>query len=157
MSKQLLNPVSESIQSSRLVEFVLKGNSMKDVFYFGARLRVSLAKSFLAAGHTIIHQPHRQGLQELQRGNSPCAVVIHWRSTRDQRAIEKAKALGIPVLAITSKLVAATKEAPFADAYLEVPASDQEIVAFILDMIAATKPLKRTAAAVGAGIQPSCG
>jgi hypothetical protein len=129
---------------------------MKDVFYFGARLSVSLAKSFLAAGHAIIHQPYSHGLQELQRGNFSCgAVVIHWRSKRDRHVIEEAKALGIPVLVVTSKLVAAVKTSPFANAYLEDPASDQEIVAFILDMMAATRPLKRAAAAAGAGVQPA--
>jgi hypothetical protein len=121
---------------------------MKDIFYFGASLKASLAQEFCNAGNTLIHLPNTQGLHELQGGAPTCgAVVLEWRSKRDQRIILQAKALGLPVLVITAKLIAAVKAGvPSADLYLEEPAADHEVVATMLDMMTAHPP--RSASAV---------
>lgn len=122
---------------------------MKPIFFFGSRLKASLARAFSNAGLTVEHLPHEQGLRELQCG-SPCsAVLLEWRSKRDQRVIEEARALGIPVLALTSKLAAAVLAAvPSADVYLELPCTDQEVLDLALDLIIG-RPLKHSAAAAG--------
>lgn len=121
---------------------------MKPIFYFGSRLGASLAIALANAGHPATRFPYEQGLRELQCG-SPCStVLLEWRSARDQRVIEEAKARGIPVLVLTSKLAAAALAAPSADVYLELPCADQEVVDFALDLVIG-RPLKRLAAAVG--------
>ncbi len=122
---------------------------MKPIFYFGSRLRASLAQAFANAGLLVTRLPYEQGLHELQRG-APCStVLLEWRSSRDQRVIEEAKALDIPVLVVTSNLAAAVLAAvPSADLYLELPCADQEVIDLALDLIG-DRPLKRFAAAVG--------
>jgi DNA-binding response OmpR family regulator len=121
---------------------------MKDIFYFGARLRVSLAQAFHDAGHTLVRVPFAQGLQKLEFGVPNCAaVVLEWRSKRDQRVIALAKALRIPVLVVTAKLNAAVESfGPAADLYLEKPAPNREVVSMMLDLMTTTQ----VAAAVAA-------
>lgn len=74
---------------------------------------------------------------------TPCrAVVLHWRSKTDQRVITEAKALGVPVIVIASDLNAALLgEGPFADLYLEKPASDRELATFVVDIMEQKKAL----------------
>jgi len=122
---------------------------MKPLFYFGSRLKASLAKALSNAGLTVNPLHHEQGLCELQCG-SPCStVLLEWRSKRDQRVIEEASARGIPVLVLTSKLAAAVLAAvPSADVYLELPCTDQEVVDLTLDLIIG-RPLQCFAAAAG--------
>jgi hypothetical protein len=113
---------------------------MKEIFYFGVRLRVSLTRAFHEAGFTLIRVPFAHGLQELDGGASNCAaIVLEWRSKRDQQVIAQAKALRIPILAITANLVAAVQSSgPAADLYLEKPAPNHEVVSMMLDLMTAT-------------------
>jgi ActR/RegA family two-component response regulator len=119
---------------------------MKNIYYFGARFRVSLPRAFHDAGHTLLRVPYAQGLQELKSGAPNCtAVVLEWRSKRDQQVIAQAKAHRVPILVITAKLVAAVESVgPAADLYLEKPALDHEVVSMMLDLMTTT----RVAAAV---------
>ncbi len=122
---------------------------MKDIFYFGARLRVSLARAFRDAGHTLIQVPFAEGLQELEGGAPNCAaVILEWRSKRDQRVIAHAKALRIPILVITAELVAAVQSSgPAADLYLEKPAPNYEVVSMMLDLMTMATHVAAAAAA----------
>lgn len=125
---------------------------MKPIFYFGTRPKVSLSRAFSDAGLNVNYLPYRQGLQALQQAPCCSGVLLEWRSKRDQRVIEEAKALGLPVLAVTSKLSAAILAAvPSADLYLEHPCPDQEVVSLMLDLVMA-RPIKSTATA-GARMQ----
>jgi ActR/RegA family two-component response regulator len=121
---------------------------MKDIFYFGARLRVSLSRAFHDEGHTLIRVPFALGLQKLESESPNCAaVVLEWRSKRAQQVIAQAKALRIPVLVITAKLVAAVKSSgPAADLYLEKPAPNHEIVSTTLDLMTTTNAAAASAA-----------
>jgi hypothetical protein len=117
---------------------------MKDIFYFGARLRDSLSHHFANTGHTLLHLSHTQGLHELQDDTSPCeAVLLEWRTRRDQRVIAEAKSRGIPVIVLTTRISESLRTSmPTADLYLEEPAPDEEIVEFTLELIA-TRNLPR--------------
>jgi len=122
---------------------------MKDIFYFGARLRVSLTRAFRDAGYALIRIPYAESPQELAGGAPNCAaVVLEWRSKRDQQVIAQAKALRIPVLVITDKLVAAVKSAgSAADLYLEKPAPNREVVSMMLDLMTTTHAVAAAAIA----------
>ncbi len=87
----------------------------------------------------VIHTRYVRNL--LHTEPSCAAVVLHWKSKKDQQVIDEAKQLGIPVLVITAKLAAAfCAGEPFADVYLEAPASNQEVTALISNMVAACNP-----------------
>jgi hypothetical protein len=116
-----------------------------DILYFGAPLTDSLSLAFDNAGYRIVRTRYRKGVL------GGCgAVVLHWKSKQGQQIIAAAKAAGVPVLVITSKLAAAVQAGePLADLYLEEPARDEEVVAMLLDIIApkASKPLILVASA----------
>jgi hypothetical protein len=65
-----------------------------------------------------------------------CALVVHWKSQKEQPLIKAAKQAGVPVLVITARLADALKaEEPFGDLYLETPADDKEVSALLIEMI----------------------
>jgi hypothetical protein len=84
------------------------------------------------------------------------AVVVHWKSKREQRVIQEAKAAGIPVLVITSKLAAAYQAGkPYADVYLEEPASDDEVATLLIELANVKLEEPRVAASVGVSPSPN--
>jgi DNA-binding response OmpR family regulator len=120
---------------------------MKDVFYFGARLKDSLSQTFGKAGYRVIHTQYSNGV--LGSYSNCGGVVLHWKSKKGQQVIEEAKAAGVPILVITSKLAAAVQAGePFADLYLEEPARDEEVAAMLLEMVTA-QPRALAASATG--------
>lgn len=121
-----------------------------DAFYLGARPKSSLTQLLVEAGHRIVHASYKKGL--LSTVATCDAVVLHWRSKKDQRVIEEAKAADIPILVITAKLPAAIKAGePQADLYLEEPASDDEVAALLIEMMTATRGGGSAVAAKRAG------
>ncbi len=105
--------------------------------YLGAHPKPSLTRMFDEAGHTIVAAQYSKGMLA---SSEPCAaVVLHWRSKVDQQAIEEAKAVGVPIMVITSQLAEAYSAGdPLADMYLEEPAAADDIAALLIDMITAT-------------------
>lgn len=127
---------------------------MADVFCFGARPKDSLSRRFEELGGRIIHARCKKHAL----GSSPtcAAVVVHWKSNRDQRIVQEAKAAGIPVLVITSKLAAAYQAGkPFADVYLEDPVSDDEVATLLIDLATVKSQQSRVAAPVGVSLNPN--
>jgi len=105
-----------------------------DTVYFGGRLKPSLTRMLDKEGHTILHARYKKGI--LASLSTCAAVVLQWKSKKDQRVIEEAQAAGLPVMVITAKLVDAYSAAdPLADLYLEEPASDEDVAALLIDMI----------------------
>lgn len=88
---------------------------------------------FNQAGLKIVHAKYKRGL--LESASTCGAVVLHWKSKKDQKVIEEAKAAGIPVLVVTSKLAAAYRAGePSADVYLELPTNQEELVQLSMDL-----------------------
>jgi hypothetical protein len=115
-----------------------------DILYFGSRPKASFSNTIANAGYRIVPTRYVKGV--LSRVVDCAAVVLQWKSKRGQKVIQEAKALGMPVLVVTSKLAAAVQAgAPMADLYLEHPASNEE-VATLIDFIA-SKRLTLVAAA----------
>lgn len=105
-----------------------------DVLYFGARPNPGLTRMMDKAGHRIVYAHYKKGILASLPGCG--AVVLHWKSKRDQQAIEEAKAAGLPAMVITAKLVAAYPAGdPLADLYLEEPARDEDVAALLIDLI----------------------
>jgi hypothetical protein len=120
-----------------------------DTVYFGTRPKPSLTRMLDKAGHRIVHARYKKGI--LASLPACSAVVLHWKSKKDQQVIAEAKASGLPVMVITAKLVAAyTSGYPHADLYLEEPARDEDVAALLIDMIA-TENSSGVALATGAG------
>jgi hypothetical protein len=118
-----------------------------DTFYFGARPKISLTQLLDKAELRIIHAHYKKGI--LASVSTCRAVVLHWKSKRDQRVIEEANAAGIPVVVITANLAAAVEAGePQADLYLEEPASSEEVASLLLDLIT-TKQNAHAAVATG--------
>lgn len=107
---------------------------MMDIFYFGAHLQESLFQTLGDAGYQIIQTEYSKGIFG---GSSNCGgIVLHWKSKKGQQIIEEAKTAGVPILVITSKLAAAVRAGePFADLYLEEPASDEEVATMLIEMV----------------------
>ncbi len=105
-----------------------------DVFCFGARPKNGLTRMLDKAGHRMIYAQYKKGILD---SLSTCgAVVLHWKSKKDQQVIGEAKASGLPVMVVTARLPAAYNAGdPLADLYLEQPASDEEVAAFLIDLI----------------------
>lgn len=109
-----------------------------DAFYLGARPKNSLTQLLVGAGHRIVHASYKKGI--LSSVSTCSAVVLHWKSKKDQRVIEEATIAGIPILVITAKLPAAIKAGePQADLYLEEPAGDGEVAALLIEMLTAKR------------------
>ena len=105
-----------------------------DVFYFGSRPDSSLSEAFAKAGCGLVHSQFQPSL--LSNETSCVAVVLHWKSMEDQRVIKEAKAIGLPIVVITSKLAAAVSAGePSADLYLEQPARNEEVATMLIEMI----------------------
>lgn len=108
-----------------------------DILNLGARPSRSLTQALEKAGHRLVHASYKEGILS---SVSTVAVVLHWKSTKDQRVIEEAKALSKPVVVITSKLAAALQAGEAeADVYLEQGANPDEVAALLIDLIAATQ------------------
>jgi ActR/RegA family two-component response regulator len=104
----------------------------------------------LKADCNVIHTRYVHNL--LHSEPSCAAVVLHWKSKKDQQIINEAKQLGIPVLVITAKLAAAVGAGkPFADVYLEAPAGNQEVIALLTDMTTVQQPKEAPLLALAAG------
>jgi hypothetical protein len=111
-----------------------------DTFYLGHRPNAELTQILEKAGHRIVHASYKKGI--LTAAPTSGAIVLHWKSIRDQRIIAEAKSVGIPVLVITARLAAAIQAGePQADLYLEVPVSDDEVATLLIDLIAAKAKL----------------
>jgi hypothetical protein len=107
-----------------------------DVFYFGARPKQGLTQMMDKAGYRIVYAHYKKGI--LASLPNCGAVVLHWKSKRDQQVIEDAKAGGLPTMVITAKLAAAyPTEDPLADLYLEEPARDEDVAALLIDLMSA--------------------
>lgn len=105
-----------------------------DAFYFGARPKHGLTRMMDKAGYRIIHAQYKKGILALVPTCS--AVVLHWKSERDQLVIAEARAAGLPTMVITTKLDAAYAAGDLlADLYLEEPARDEDVVALLIDLI----------------------
>jgi hypothetical protein len=119
-----------------------------DTFYLGRRPTGKLTQTLEKAGHRIVHASYKKGI--LTAVPACGAIVLHWKSFRDQRVIDEAKSVGIPVLVITARLAAAIQAGePQANLYLEDPASDDEVATLLIDLITA-KPKPATAAEANA-------
>ena len=107
-----------------------------DTFYFGHRPTGKLTQILEKAGHRIVHASYKKGILT---GVPTCgAIVLHWKSIRDQRIIAEAKSEGIPILVITGRLAAAIQAGePQADLYLENPVGDDEVATLLIDLITA--------------------
>jgi DNA-binding LytR/AlgR family response regulator len=120
---------------------------MTDILYFGTRPNASFAHTIANAGYRIVHTKYVKGI--LSSVANCAGVVLQWKSKRGQQVIREAKALGMPVLVLTSKLAAAVQAGePRADLYLEQPASNEE-VASMLELVATKRPILVAAACVG--------
>jgi hypothetical protein len=109
-----------------------------DTVYFGARPKPSLTRMLDKQGCRLIYARYKKGV--LASLPTCAAVVLHWKSHRDQQVIADAQASGLPVMVITTKLVDAYSAAdPLADLYLEEPADDEDITALLIDMITAER------------------
>jgi hypothetical protein len=87
-------------------------------------------------GYSILHASYKKGV--LTSVATCAAIVLHWKSIRDQQVIADARAAGLPIMVITANLVEAYSTAdPLADLYLEKPASDEDVAALLIDMISA--------------------
>jgi hypothetical protein len=107
-----------------------------DTFYLGRRPKAKLTQILEKAGHRIVHASYKKGI--LSSVPTCSAIVLHWKSIRDQRIIEEAKFVGIPVLVITAHLAAALQAGePQADLYVEEPASDDEVATLLIDLMTA--------------------
>jgi len=121
-----------------------------DTFYFGASPRQSLCRVLADAGFRVVHLPYTKGV--LTNASTCAVVVLHWKSKRSQRVILEAKASGLPVLVITSRLADAVKAGePLADLYLEKPASNAEMAAHLSGLSTAKRQHRVSAASVEAG------
>jgi hypothetical protein len=108
--------------------------AMGEVFYFGSRPDSSLSEAFAKAGCGVVHSQFQAGL--LSNATSCVAVVLHWKSREDQQVIKEAKAIGLPIVVITSNLAAAVSAGePSADLYLEQPARNEEVATMLIEMI----------------------
>jgi hypothetical protein len=118
---------------------------MTDAWYFGARPKAGVSRILSEAGYKIVPSRYTKGMFSDVPG---CAsVVLHWKSKKGQEIIAEAKACGLPVLAITSKLVDALQAGNAkADLYLEQPVSDEEVSTLLIEMIQ-TKQVKLVTAA----------
>jgi hypothetical protein len=97
------------------------------------------------AGYAFVHARYTKGV--LSNSSACGAVVLHWKSNRNQRVIEEAKAAGIPILVATSKLATAIHAGQLlADLYLEEPVSNEEVATMLINMVT-RKQLTRAAAA----------
>jgi hypothetical protein len=116
-----------------------------NVLYLGTQLNDNLTRLLEKAGHRIIHARYRKGIL----GSSTYdAVVVQWKSRRDQRKIEEAKRAGAAVLVITSKLLSAYRaDEQLGDLYLEEPATDEEVAELLIDLIGARPKQEWRAAA----------
>lgn len=109
-----------------------------NILYLGARPKASLTQVLDKEGYTIVHARSRKAV--LASLSTCAALVLHWRSKCDQRFIVQAQAAGVPVMVITASLVEAySAPEPLADLYLEEPATDEDIVALLTDMIASAQ------------------
>jgi DNA-binding response OmpR family regulator len=103
-----------------------------------------------AAGYDVVHLRYTKGV--LANAPACAAVVLHWKSKWGQRVIQEAKAADLPVLVITSKLADAVKTGePWADLYLEKPASIEEMAALLIDLSTTKRQHRVSAASVEAG------
>jgi hypothetical protein len=127
-----------------------------DTFYLGHRPTGKLTQILEKAGHRIVHASYKKGI--LTAVPTSGAIVLHWKSIRDQRIIDEAKSMGIPVLVITARLAAAIQAGePQADLYLEEPASDDEVAALLIDLITAMqKPATEAEPAAEANAYKAC-
>jgi hypothetical protein len=106
---------------------------MMDIFCIGADPEDSFSRMFNEAGLKIVPAKYKRGV--LENASTCGAVVLHWKSKRDQKVIEEAKMAGIPVLVVTSKLAAAYRAGePSADVYLELPTNQEELVSLSIDL-----------------------
>ncbi len=107
-----------------------------DVLYLGAQPKVGLCRLMDKAGHRIVRA--RSIKSDAKDISTLGAVVVHWRSKRNQRTIEQAKAAGIPVLVITRSLAAAVEAGDTkAELYLEEPVKNEELCALLVDLMTA--------------------
>jgi CheY-like chemotaxis protein len=109
---------------------------MYEILYIALRPNELLANAFRDAGQKLTHLCPESALERLQHGNlPPSVIVLQWRSRRDQAIIARAKMLGLPVLAITSRLAAALRVAGVhADLYLEDPVTESELLQLAVDL-----------------------
>jgi hypothetical protein len=134
-----------------------------DAFYLGHRPKGKLTQILEKAGHRIVHASYKKGI--LSSVPTCSAIVLHWKSIRDQRIIEEAKSVEIPVLVITAHLAAALLAGePQADLYVEDPASDDEVAMLLIDLMTAkqkpateTEPSAKAKSAAEAAAQKACG
>ncbi len=107
---------------------------MIDAVYFGARPKPSLTRLLEKAGYRIIYAQYKKGI--LSSLSNCAAIVLHWKSKKDQQVIQEAKAAGLPVMVITARLTAAyTTGARLADLYLEEPALDEDVAGLLIDLV----------------------
>lgn len=107
---------------------------MMDAVYFGTRPKPSLTRLLEKAGYRIIYAQYKKGV--LASLSDCAAVVLHWKAKKDQQVIREAKAAGVPVMVITSRLTAAyTAGTPLADLYLEEPALDEDVAGLLIDLV----------------------
>ncbi len=115
-----------------------------DAFYFGPRPKPELTRMMDKAGYRIVHAHYEKGI--LASVPTCGAVVLHWKSKRDQQVIEEAKAAGLPTMVITAKLADAyAARDPLADLYLEEPARDEDVAVLLIDLIREEQPVGASA------------
>jgi len=114
-----------------------------EVFYFGTSPDESLCDMFAEAKCGLVRSEFKPGLLSTETG---CvAVVLQWKSNKDQQVIEEAKAIGLPIVVITSQLAAAFQAGePRADLYLEEPASNEEVATLLIEMITVMRQNRKT-------------
>lgn len=105
-----------------------------NILYCGAPPNPSLVQALDKEGHTIIHARTRKTI--LASLSTCTALVLHWKSKKDQQLITQAQAAGLPIMVITAKLVDAyTASDPLADLYLEEPTTDEDVASLLIDMV----------------------
>jgi len=104
------------------------------ILYLGARPKPSLTRMLAKEGYTVIYAHHRKGI--LASLPNCAAVVLHWRSNKDQQVIAEAKLAWMPTMVVTSNLVEAYGAGdPLAELYLEEPAVVEDIFSLLIDLI----------------------
>jgi hypothetical protein len=105
-----------------------------EILYFGARPKPSLTRMLTKAGYTVVYGHHRKGI--LASFPTCAAVVLHWKSTKDQQVIVEARLARVPSMVVTSNLVEAYGAGdPLAELYLEEPAAAEDIFSLLIDMV----------------------
>ena len=129
---------------------------MADILFVEKRrsLAKPVSRLLKTAGHAVVASGYGRALQELTRGGF-AAVALDWpaQEPRARKLARTASDAGVPVLAITNRLVKCVHSGRhLVRVFLEKPATPQEIAEVMCEMVAAARlPGGKEASAATAG------